>query len=135
MGREIRFRGWNNIFKKFAPDYAVYHFDGENSHLYFDVFDGSFGADVWDFSECSIMQCTGLKDKNGTEIYEGDIVEQEAGFDDAPLSKEIGNVIFDGCKFKTNSFELNLVSFGSFLIHYKVIGNIYENPELLEGGE
>ena len=47
--KEIKFRAWNNVFKRFAPESAEYHFNGENSHLHFDFFDGNFGVDVWDF--------------------------------------------------------------------------------------
>lgn len=131
MGREIKFRGWCE--RDIEWRHGFYITDGKVHEINTLLDCGTFYASQ--INHESLGQYTGLKDKSGAEIYEGDIVEQEVGFDDAPLNKEIDNVIFDGCKFKTNSFELNLVSFGSFLIHYKVIGNIYENPELLEGGE
>lgn len=119
--RELKFRAWHKELNRFAPDYAEYHFDSENSHLHFDVFNGNFDTDVWDFSECEIMQYTGLKDKNGVEIYEGDIVRQyEAGWNTGGIGD-------------WRNFVVKCITESRFLLKDReVIGNIYENPELLE---
>lgn len=76
-----------------------------------------------------IMQYTGLHDKNGKEIYEGDIVK--ANF----FNKEItGKIEFAfGAFFVTGSAVSDNQMF--IFSDYEVIGNIYENPELLEKGE
>ncbi|EMW5451951.1 hypothetical protein QA5_00541 [Enterococcus faecalis EnGen0083] len=109
--------------------------------------DGSIGCIVdynginLDMSECVLMQSTGLKDKNGVEIFEGDIIifpngchketmfvrlsEKRAGFS----SFEIGYVwrnIFDAPEL--DSYWWGTKGIG----HPLVTGNIYENPELLE---
>ena len=99
-----------------------------------------------------IMQCTGLKDKNGKLIYEGDIVK----FLGVPcqIVFELGEFcIVRNCKFITvdewyellyadnwndDTYSLAQLYFntegeGNFIDKVEVIGNIYENPELLEG--
>lgn len=82
-----------------------------------------------------IMQYTGLKDKNGKEIYEGDIIKIYA----KGLGGEaIGKIVYDEYDL---AFELrNEVEELSECLWYaeqqiEVIGNIYDNPELLEEGE
>lgn len=89
------------------------------------------------------MQCTGLKDKNGRLIYEGDIVQSDFDFITNtinPLRFNIGNVIYsdyiagfviasdinDYSPYKTSFFGKTEAS------NCIVIGNIYENPELLK---
>lgn len=70
-----------------------------------------------------VMQYTGLKDKNGKEIYEGDIV-QEAGTV-APVSWDSARARF--------VYRTDTLTAGLYGLMCTVIGNIYENPELLEG--
>ena len=74
-----------------------------------------------------LMQFTGLKDKNGVDIYEGDIIENHPGVYWAVRWSEIkAQWRADG----GSSFGLNSMNKGGV-----VIGNIYENPELLKGGK
>jgi uncharacterized phage protein (TIGR01671 family) len=88
--------------------------------------------------EYQLMQSTGLKDKNGVEIYEGDILKLNAIFL-APNDK-IGyleyspkygySIIFEGNRLYRQEYWASTNK-----LNYEVIGNIYENPELLEGHE
>jgi len=81
----------------------------------------------WKTSHVIIMQSTGLEDKNGVEIYDGDILDIKANF------KRLGFVIFDHGKFKVQHVEdTAFYDFTQVLSHCEVIGNIHENKELLE---
>lgn len=119
--REIKFRAWDEDSKFMVePDFI-----NNNGYACFSNWRGTA------ILSKDVMQCTGLKDKNGKEIYEGDICLVH------DLEKEVVEVIFRkdtasfegflrGIKtFKNPHIEL----FGSY---YEIIGNIYENPELLE---
>lgn len=82
----------------------------------------------------SVMQFTGLLDKNGVEIYEGDIIThniytkasgREGQSNPKPIFWDITK-----CGFETN--KEGSYSAGMFYGEYTVIGNIYQNPELLK---
>jgi uncharacterized phage protein (TIGR01671 family) len=123
--REIKFRAWEKNLKEIIPVHSI---DFDNKII------NSLSA--WRFfHEIELMQYTGLKDRNGKEIYEGDILECH--------HKTKGNVFFhdDSFRLSSDQCELNLEDIHSYddLNQYLiedndlvVIGNIYENPELLE---
>ena len=102
---------------------------------------GESGADEY-YDTVTLNQSTGLKDKNGKLIYEGDIVKFGEFYDNEWNSFDIGKVYWGG-KFDYPAFELQCSTvdfdmsnglsyiFGSGL-NTEIIGNIYENPELLE---
>lgn len=124
MNREIKFRAWlegkhdNMIISKPTMEYNV--IVGEKGG-YLSIEGG------WDihgeYCTIPIMQYTGLKDKNGKEIYEGDICQRfhlkgQVVYD----SERAIFIIMDG-------FNEPLYS---EIYGVEVIGNIYENPELLQ---
>lgn len=85
-----------------------------------------------------IMQSTGLKDKNGVEIFEGYIVKVSVndGFD--YLENEIcvikNSIAYSGLVCTTTCTDSEYMTFNQELVEgyqYEVIGNIYENPKLL----
>lgn len=101
-------------------------------------------GDWWSFDEVEIMQSTGLKDKNGVEIFEGDVVKVTDGEseEDSYISavknySNEGYPAFDIEYPPTYHYESNVLSaiMCNGFESIEVIGNIYENTELLEVAE
>lgn len=86
------------------------------------------------YGENELMQYTGLKDKNGVEIYEGDILQVTNEWSETTMHRVAwGGEDYPAFDLKpTLSDELNSlceIACGDY--QYRVIGNIYENPEIL----
>ena len=106
------------------------------------IYDGEFYLDWRDFENCEtyndavLMQSTGLFDKNGIEIFEGDIVKYKAGCN--TFTEEVAYYKnFGGFGVRDAKTDI-IFTFGEVfedidIIPLEVIGNIYGNPELLEG--
>ena len=127
-----KFRAWDKISKKMFP---VTMIDFGQSYMMIEEINELLCKR--DFDEIEIIQSTGLFDKNGKEIYEGDIVR----FSDCDDDVYITPVVWDknyacfGVSFSGGypiSFDY-LEEFYTELKDIEVVGNIYENPELLEG--
>lgn len=94
------------------------------------------GADIISIEECILMQYTGLKDKNGKEIYEGDLVKCNPAYLKSDALRKVewledDDYIRCGYTPLCDNFYDNGLSYEDF----EVVGNIYENKELLEKGE
>lgn len=88
-------------------------------------------VDEFSIDDVILMQSTGLKDKNGAEVYEGDIVNCSSGCPHIIYwEKEIGGTFLGGMPgWYLSGLREGYAWAGS----EEIIGNIYENPELLEG--
>ena len=121
--REIKFRVWDKFQNKFL-DHSCY-FNSKDFNE-FTAFDRYFKCDE---EGCIVQQYTALKDKNGREIYEGDIIQLE----NAPYKYE---VVWNKWHWGIDSKGIVTDFIQSFTIAVEerciVIGNIFENPDLLK---
>lgn len=128
--REIKFRAWD---EKTKTMHNVIGFDRLN--VYTDTWDGGSGSEVLfryrsekvQYIPAILLQYTGLKDKNGVDMWEGDIVNVHSY-----TVTGLGKVGFNKGSFVFNKFEYPTSQVLHSFSEIEVIGNIYENPELLE---
>lgn len=123
--REIKFRAWHKYQEKMFtviglyPTLRMVQLKGFNHAIPLDCVE--------------LMQYTGLKDKNGQEIYEGDILQDFHKKTEEPITRVKvywNDGFWDGEPLKGERYKTCYAGFKCC----KVIGNIYENPELVDDG-
>lgn len=121
MTREIKFRAWDKVDQKLK----------NNIHL------ATHFEEYLQLQQFVVMKCTNLKDKNGKEIYEGDIVTQHLKRS-TRLGEVNSEIIWyqDYCGFAIATISddgtVRTISHMHGDIELEVIGNVCENPELLK---
>ena len=136
--REYKFRGKEIDTGKWVYGYYFKDFNGKSYIINtLQEIENADISNVWiEVLEETEGQYTGLKDKNGKEIYEGDIVSFNLKSDSEGQPNITGYI-----EYQTTFSGYRIMSFkGSFALDYnikdiEVIGNIYDNPNLLEEGE
>ena len=136
MSRIIKFRAWDKLADKM-------YYSNKEVTVWAGGLEASINSDDGKmFGDFELMQFTGLLDKNGKDIFEGDILHETGGFE---YYDEYGYVIFNDYtgsfarKSRTRSgegdeqqlFSLHGNQHGN-VTEIEIIGNIYEHPELLD---
>jgi uncharacterized phage protein (TIGR01671 family) len=140
--REIKFRAWDLVTKTMKEVRGIFYFRGDELKM----------VNITENRRFEFMQFTGLKDSKGKEIYEGDIVRfYEQGYDpnepdEERIEPETTTVLiywnengkclaidwdYEDSRFAPVGWGYEWILNSEFDYH-EVIGNIYENPELLK---
>lgn len=121
-----KYRAWHKTWDELGKVKRI-RFDGEGNVTTV-LFEGKFLGVNTPIDEIKLMQSTGLKDKNGKEIFEGDVLGTKDGLLNGVVEYRSDLGMWTNSLISYNNFErLCNVAGGR-----EIIGNVYENQELLE---
>ena len=132
--RKIKFKAYIEMENK-IKDVCTMDFDEETIGVLEINLMGQPFIKIWDLDQVKLMQYTGLRDKNGVEIYEGDNIHAEGNYpgkgwyDTGEHDYNFNGVVTweqEDLAWKCEGYYLNELDC------IKIIGNIFENPELIE---
>lgn len=127
---KFRFRAWDIYFRRMT--YDIFFFWKKNKITVYELEEDASKSYLPN-SHIVLEQCTGLKDKNGNLIYEGDIVKRHSKYSEN--EKDVVLQVEWNCKggrYITTDKKHDNWIFSMFDYEYEILGNIHENPELLE---
>lgn len=131
--REIKFRAFDEEFNVMYSGYEIECEDNLDAWLSYGEL-VTYRIDDGVYEQLKTLQYTGLLDSKGNEIYEGDILKiNKLKFECSVLLPENLNVKYYGGMFQLYRGDENLMGLHlGYIEECEVIGNIYENPELLK---
>lgn len=121
----IKFRAWDKVTRIMNE---VTRIDFEHERVFYYHWKYGFSNGIR-LGSVELLQSTGLKDKNGVEIFEGDVVKTKYG----EHGRHIGVVKYGGAKFYSNGVKQYLSWHEDLNGLFEIIGNKFEHPHLLEG--
>ena len=131
--REIKFRAWDSQWKEMRYGVGVWYSDYTGPVAV--TYEAGYEYNEWiEHDSWILTQYTGLKDKNGKEIYEGDVYQEQHM---SPVVIKFGDYSVDYYTEVIAGFYCEVIGdrTSTWCVQDggEVIGNIYENPELLDG--
>ena len=140
--REIKFRAWDKEIKKMYEVIKIDFYNEKVGYLFADPITQGEAIGYFKFSDIDLMQYTGLKDKHGKEIYEGDIVKITGDYkpgtytviwDDYRVAWWLKNIKQRELEYEDDYYQL--LGDGWQPEYRLVIGNVFEDGDLLNDSE
>lgn len=133
-----RFRAWDKR-KNAMRDVAVLHFTKNGKTNFIEYWINPTELKSYHVRNIDLMQSTGLIDRNGVEIFDGDVVQAEQ-YLTTTIPVRINGIVKYSNRYTmfyldngSERHDLYMQSLGGSIYNFEIIGNIYENSELLEG--